>query len=131
MSDAERTWTRYWPRARYWNIAIRTAHIVVAGALFGGHVFDVEPQRLHLLLYATIVTGALLLALEAYPHVRWCYELRGLCVLLKMLWLCLIPWLWSYRVPILVAVLIIASVGSHMPRRIRHYSILHQRVLDT
>jgi hypothetical protein len=44
--------------------------------------------------------------------------------------LCLIPWLWQYRVPILVAVIVIASVGSHMPRRFRHYSLLHRRVVE-
>jgi hypothetical protein len=30
---------------------------------------------------------------------------------------CLIPWLWDYHVAILVVVIIIASVGSHMPGR--------------
>lgn len=121
----------FWPRARYWNIAIRTAHIVVAGALFGGHVFDVAPERLHMWLYATLATGGVLMALEAYPHLSWCYEVRGLLVLGKMLLLCSIPWLWDYRVPILVFVLVIASVGTHMPRRFRHFSLVHRRVLDT
>ena len=105
--------------------------MVVVGALFGGHVFDVEPDRLHFLLYATLATGGVLAALEAYPHVSWCYEVRGLCVFGKMLLLCSIPWLWAYRVPILVVVFVIASIGSHMPRRYRHFSILHGRVLDT
>jgi hypothetical protein len=110
---------------------VRTAHIVVAGALFGGHVFEIEPERLHVWLYATLASGGILLALEAYPHLSWCYEVRGLCVLGKMLLLCLIPWLWDARVPILVVVFVIASVGSHMPRRFRHFSILHRHVLDT
>lgn len=94
-------------------------------------MFGVEPERLHLWLYRTLATGAVLLALEAYPHVSWCHEVRGLCVLAKMLLLCSIPWLWVYRVPILVVVLVIGSVGSHMPRPFRHFSILHGRVLDT
>jgi hypothetical protein len=112
---------------RFWNIAFRTAHIVVAAALFGGHVFDAPVEQLHWWLYGTIFTGSVLAVLEAYPHLSWCYEARGVCVLVKLLLLLSIPWLWGYRVPILVVVLIIASVGSHMPRRYRHFSFVHWR----
>jgi len=122
---------KIWPRARYWNIAFRTAHIVAAAALFGGHVFDTPPQELLIWLYLTLFTGAILAALEAYPHFSWCYEARGLCVWGKILLLGCVPLFWDNRVPILIAVLVIASIGSHMPRRYRHFSILHGRVLDT
>ena len=40
------------------------------------------------------------------------------------------PRLWPYRVAILAAVIILASVGSHMPARFRYYSILHGRMLE-
>jgi hypothetical protein len=33
--------------------------------------------------------------------------------------------MWSHRLPILIAVVIIGSVGSHMPRKFRHYSIIY------
>jgi hypothetical protein len=33
-------------------------------------------------------------------------------------------------VPILLLVLVLASVGSHMPRRFRYYSLVHRRVLE-
>ncbi|MCA9211760.1 MAG: hypothetical protein KDB27_01750 [Planctomycetales bacterium] len=117
------------PHARAWNIAFRTAHIGVAGILFGGHVFDVDPRRLMIWLYLTIFTGAALIFIEAYPNARWCYQGRGAFVWTKLLLLCLIPWLWSYRVAILIAVIIIASVGSHMPGRFRYYSLVHRKVL--
>ena len=123
-------WPRTLPRARLWNIGFRTAHIVVTGALFGGHVFGISADRLLVWLYVTLVSGAALAALEAYPSRSWFHEARGLCVLGKLLLLGSIPWLWSYRVPILVVVVIIASVGSHMPRRYRHYSIWHGPVSD-
>ena len=115
--------------SRLWNIAVRTAHIVAAAGLFGGHVFGVHAEQLLWWLYATIFTGAVLMLLEAYPNLSWCYQPRGACVLVKLILLMTIPWFWDYRVPILVAVLIIASVGSHMPRRYRHYSLMHRREL--
>jgi len=123
-------WLRIWPSARSWNVALRTAHIAVAGALFGGHVFGVSAERLIWWLYPTLVTGAVLSVLEAYPTVSWCHEARGLCVIAKIVLLCCIPWLWEYRALILVVVITIGSVGSHMPRRFRHYSFLYRRVME-
>ena len=114
---------------RIWNIAFRTAHIVAAAGLFGGHVFEVPAEQLLWWLYVTIFTGSVLMLLEAYPNLSWCYQPRGACVLVKLGLLIAIPWFWDYRVPILIVVLIIASVGSHMPRRYRHYSLMHRREL--
>lgn len=112
------------------NILFRTAHIGVTSVLFGGHVFDVAKSELYTWLWLSILTGGILVAIEAYPRWRWFYQGRGAVVIAKMLLLCLIPWLWGYRVPILVVVIVIASVGSHMPARFRYYSFLHGRVLD-
>ncbi len=121
---------RVLPHARAWNIAFRTAHLAFTGILLGGHVFDIAEDRLRAILYCCIVTGIALIAIEAYPSCRWFYQGRGIAVLLKLAMICTIPWFWGFRVPILLAVLVIASVGSHMPSRFRYYSFLHGRVLE-
>jgi hypothetical protein len=118
------------PYARGWNIAWRTAHIGVSGVLVGGHVFDLPREDLLPWLYATGLTGAVLVFLEAFPRVAWFHQGRGLMVMAKLALLLAIPWLWSYRVALLAAVIILASVGSHMPARFRYYSVLYRRVLD-
>ena len=118
------------PHARAWNIALRTAHLAATGILLGGHVFNAEEGQLRFLLYLSVATGVGLMALEAYPSCRWIYQARGVMVLVKLALLCLIPVLWEYRVAILLLVLVIASVGSHMPKRFRLYSFVHRRVLD-
>ena len=51
-------------------------------------------------------------------------------VLLKLGMICTIPAFWEYRVPILLTVLVVASVSSHMPSRFRYYSFVHGRVLE-
>jgi hypothetical protein len=114
---------------RVLNVLFRTAHIVVTGVLVGGHVFDVAADQLMGWLYATLLTGVILIAIEAYPRWWWFYQGRGVAAMVKILLLCLIPWLWEYRVMILIVVIVIASVGSHMPARFRYYSFLHRRVL--
>jgi hypothetical protein len=123
-------WPRALPYTRAWNIAFRTAHIGSTGILVGGHVFNVDARQLFIWLCVSILTGLCLVVLEAYPSFRWCYQGRGVLVFSKVLLLCIVPWLWDYRVPILFAVIVIASVGSHMPARFRYYSLVHRKVLE-
>ncbi len=116
--------------ARAWNIALRTAHIAAVGVLLGGHVFGVETAQLLPWLYGTIGTGALLWVMEAYPNWRsWFFECRTATIVVKLALLCLVPFFWNYRVAILLAVLVIGSAGSHLPRKFRHYSWLERRVI--
>ena len=115
---------------RGWNIGFRTAHIGVTSVLFGGHVFGIAAQQLLPWLYLTILTGGVLTILEAWPSWRWCFQARGVMPIAKVLVMCLVPWLWNYRIAILIAVIVLGSVGSHMPRRFRHYSFLDRRVVE-
>lgn len=118
------------PYKRAWNIAWRTVHIAVSGVLVGGHVFGQPPQSLLPWLSATVLTGAVLIGLESGPYLRWFHQGRGILVLVKLLLLSLIPWFWDQRVPLLFLVIVLASVGSHMPARFRYYSLLYRRMLE-
>ena len=129
MATSLQTTTRIWPTPRFWNIVARTAHIVVTAALFGGHVFDTDPAFAPLAVRG-LATGAVLVVLEAYPSASWLGELRGLAVVGKAALLLAIPWFWPQRVWLLIAVFVLASAGSHMPRRWRHFSILTRRSVD-
>jgi hypothetical protein len=118
------------PYARAWNIGVRTFHIAVMSVLVGAHAFDVPAGRLYVILGLTIATGAGLIVLEAFSVTyRWLYQGRGLMVLAKLALLALIPFAWSSRLPILMVVIVLASVGSHMPARFRYYSVVDRRVL--
>src|SRR5271165_1027242 len=118
--------------SRAGNIALRTAHIGVTGMLLGGHFFGIAAERLLPLLYLAVLTGAALGAAELYPNWRGVFEVRSLVIASKVLLLCLVPLLWQYRVAILIVVLMLASAGSHMPRRYRHVSVLdHKNVKAT
>ena len=112
------------------NIALRTAHIAAMGILLGGHAFDIAPERLKLGLWLTIGTGVALLAVEvAGPRQLWLHQGRGLMTMAKLVLICLVPLFWDYRLPILLLVVVISSVGSHMPGRFRYYSILRREVV--
>jgi hypothetical protein len=99
------------------------------GILLGGHAFDVESARLVWALALTIASGAALAAIEAGPRLLWFHQGRGLMTLAKLLLLCTVLLAWEYRLPILLAVVVIASVGSHMPARYRYYSVVYRTVI--
>ena len=112
------------PYERAWNVALRTAHIAVTGILLGGHVFGAPEADLRSVLSLCLLTGAGLMALGIYPTCLWLFEGRGLMVLLKLLLLGSVPFFWQYRVPLLMVIVVVASVGSHMPSRFRHRVVI-------
>ncbi len=111
------------------NIALRTAHVAVTGILLGGHAFGVTPDVLRPILWLVIATGGGLATLESLKTLNWVHQGWGVALLIKLSLLCAMPFFWSVRVSILLAVVVIASVESHMPARLRHYSFLYRRVM--
>jgi hypothetical protein len=113
------------PYARVWNIAFRTLHLVFISILVGGHAFGASADQLRPLLYGAIVTGVGMAFIDGYPTLEFLHMGWGVMLIVKLSLLCLVPFMWSHRLPILIAVVIIGSVGSHMPRKFRHYSIIY------
>jgi hypothetical protein len=118
------------PYERGISIGLRTAHLMTSGLLLGGHAFDAAPHRLILLLYLTIASGLGLVALELYSSCRWIYLGKGLMVTLKLALLIAAGVWWDQRVVFLLLVVLVGSVGSHLPARYRYYSVIHGRVIS-
>jgi hypothetical protein len=117
------------PGERGINIALRTAHLMTSGILLGGHAFDVPAHRLILFLYLTIASGAGLILLDLYSSCRWIYLGKGVTVILKLALVIAAGVWWEHRVVLLLLVVLIGSVGSHMPARFRYYSLIHGRTI--
>ncbi len=136
MAKTVRRWLlpeqpRVFPKARAWSIAFRTLHLAAFGTFLGGHAFQVEAGKLLPSLWLTILSGLGLIALEVYREGLYWFVLgKGILVLIKLAVLLLIPVFWEARVVLLLVVVGIASIGSHMPACYRHYSLLHQRVIE-
>ena len=112
------------PHARLLSVACRTVHLAAFGLLLGGHAWGVEAERLLAALWLTAGSGVALVVTESLGSARWLLEGRGAMVLLKLTLLLVVPFAWDLRVPLLLAVVVVASVGSHMPRRFRHRTLL-------
>ncbi len=122
---------RFLPGSRAMSIALRTFHLAAFGMLLGGHAFGVAAERLLASLYLTILSGLGLMALEIYAvGLYWLILGKGIMVLVKLALLLVIPFFWEARVPLLLLVVALASVGSHMPARYRHYSFVHRGVIE-
>ena len=117
------------PYARALSIALRTLHIATVGILLGGHAFEVPAVRLLPWLSLSIISGAGLIGLELYSSCKWLYQGKGVLVLLKLLLIAAVAVFWEQRLWLLLAALVLGSVGSHMPGRFRYYSIIHRRVI--
>ena len=118
------------PHARIWNIAFRTVHILAICMLVGGHAFNAPADQLRAFLYIAIASGIGMASVEAYPSFQSLFEGWGVLLFLKIAILCVVPFAWKYRFPLLIAVVIIGSVGSHMPKKLRHYSLLQKPELE-
>ncbi len=117
------------PGGRGWSSAFRTVHLVAAGILLGGHVFGASADQLIGWLWLTIVSGAGLIAQEVYRSFRWVYQLMGVMVEIKLALVVAAGLWWDERVPLLILVAVLGSIGSHLPARYRHFSLLHGRTL--
>jgi hypothetical protein len=113
------------PHARILNITLRTLHLVAISILVGGHAFSAPIDQLRPLLYGAIITGAGMMVVEAYPSLQFLHQGWGVMLFCKLALLCTIPYFWSHRFPILIAVIVIGSVGSHMPGKLRRYSLIY------
>jgi hypothetical protein len=119
------------PYSRVYKIALRTAHLMAISVLVGGHAFGAPKHALLPWLYAAIVTGAGMIFFEAYPSLGFVFQGWGLMFFAKLALLCCIPFAWKARFPILLVVVAIASIASHMPGKLRHYSVLYRRVIKS
>lgn len=108
---------------RWVRITLRTAHIIFFSALVGGHIFGAAADDLLPWLYGAVGTGAALSATFLYQTRRWPVEIRGVAIMVKVGLLCVIPFWWEARVPILVIVIVLSSYVSHMPGRYRYWVV--------
>jgi hypothetical protein len=113
------------PAMRWLSIMVRTGHIGVAAVFFGGCVLHVPFPQLVVWHHLTIASGGVLLVLELLHDRRWLLQGKGLLGILHIVPGVLLHLNPGLTVPLLWGVLVSGCIGSHMPRRFRHWSILH------
>ena len=119
------------PAGRILRTTLRTVHVLAFATLYGGHVYNLPPERLLPALLATVATGVAFLAFEIYSALVYLVELRGLATLVKLALVAAVAVFWEARVALLSIAIVIGVVASHMPGRYRYFSLLHGRTVET
>ena len=115
--------------ARPAQVLFRTVHVAAMALVLGGLAFDVPEGRLHVAGVLTVASGILLLAVEVAKTGVFLYTGAGVASLLKLALLGLGEAFPVARFELYLAATLVASVGSHMSGRWRHYSLLDRKVL--
>lgn len=115
------------PPGRFFRVILRTLHIISFSVFFGGIWFGVPQAELMPWLRWSVLTGAGLMAAEAWGGLDWFVQLAGGFTLAKLALLCLVPVFPDYNRFFLLLAVSISSVGSHMPARLRHFNYLEFR----
>lgn len=110
-------------------MALRTLHIVTMALVLGGCAFRVPDAELHVSFLLTVASGVLLLAIEVVRSGVFLYTGAGVASILKLALLAFGLAFPAARFELYLAATLVASVGSHMSRSWRHWSVLDRRVL--
>lgn len=111
---------------RLTKVVVRTVHLIGMAGMFGAAMYGAsEPTY----LYLTMISGVVLIGLEAYSGWIWFVQLRGVAVYLKLLLLVLLHFALQHTIVLLVVVMAISGFMSHAPGWIRYYSLLHGKVV--
>ena len=115
---------RHFPGRRWLKMALRAAHILCAGILVGAYVFDVETAERMGWLWAAIVSGLVLVALDVHESAAFLVQVRGLVVVAKLLLLAALPWFGQAQVWVLVLVVFASVISSHASASVRYRVII-------
>lgn len=119
--------TLRWGRAA--KVLLRTVHVVAMALVLGGLAYGAPEPALAVPVVLTVASGVLLLVVDLAGSCVFLYQGAGVATLLKLALVLLGALVPSVRLPLYVAATVVASVGSHMSGRLRHYSLVHGRVL--
>ena len=111
---------------RLTKVVVRTIHLIGMAGMFGAAMFGAEEPTY---FYLTMISGVVLVGMEAYSGWIWFVQLRGFAVYLKLLLLVLLHFALQHAIVILILVIAISGFMSHAPGWIRYYSLLHRKVV--
>jgi hypothetical protein len=110
-------------------IAARTAHTLATSIYLGGKMLNASDQSLRPWRRIVTVTGSVLLVTEVTHSRNWAHQGRGIATMAHVGVLAAGHLDSKLAKGAAVAALVIGSVGSHLPRSIRKWSVLSRSVL--
>lgn len=113
---------------RLFKVVVRTVHLVGVAGVFGNTMIQ-APDLVYPAL--TIISGLVLVVLEASAGTLWFVQLRGVALYVKLLLLLFIHQFPDAAIPLLIAVIVVSGFMSHAPSWIRYFSLQHGKVVHS
>lgn len=114
---------------RWSKISTRTLHLVAVAGVGGGILFKLDKSLWLNYWWLALVSGVLLMLIDAVSNPVWLVQIRGLAVYLKLILLAAMVSYPAWGNYLLVLVIVISGVISHAPSSLRYYSIYHNKVI--
>jgi len=114
---------------RWSKISFRTLHLLAVAGVGGGILFGLDKSLWLNYWWLALVSGALLMLIDAISNPVWLVQIRGLAVYLKLILLVLMVSYPAWDSYLLVVIIIISGVISHAPSSLRYYSIYHRKII--
>ena len=110
---------------------MRTLHLLSLAGVGGGVLFSLDQYLWLNYWYLALVSGALLMLMDAVANPLWFVQIRGFSIMIKLILLAFLGQQAVWDSFLLAVVIIISAVISHAPGSIRYYSLYHRKVINS
>ncbi|WP_144212696.1 hypothetical protein [Shewanella donghaensis] len=119
---------KFWIQ-RLGKTTLRALHIVGVVGAGGGILLGIE-QHLWLTYWILAMSSGLaLLVWEVVRDWRWLIQLKGVLTVFKVLLLFLLIPMDNWKPEIIIFIILLSVIVSHGPAGLRHYSVIHRKVI--
>lgn len=121
---------RSFPGQRGANVILRTLHLAGIAGIGAAYLYAPVTSGWWPYFYLALISGSGLAAIYLWSNGIWLVQLRGQVILLKLLFLVLIPFLPDLRAGLFLAVIVLSGWIAHAPGDVRYYSLWHRRRVE-
>ena len=116
---------------RWIKISLRTLHLLSVAGVGGGILFGLEKSLWLEYWWLAMVSGALMMLIDVISNPVWLVQVRGITVFVKLVLLILMVKFPAWDSALLMLIIIMSSVISHAPGKLRYYSVYHRKVISS
>ena len=104
--------------------------LAVAG-VGGGILFALEKDLWINYWWLALVSGVLMMVMDIAANPVWIVQVRGVVIIIKLILLALMVSYPAWGSFLLIVIIVISTVISHAPGKLRYYSLYHRRVISS
>jgi len=116
---------------RWSKISLRTLHLLAVAGVGGGILFALEKELWINYWWLALVSGVLMIVMDIAANPVWIVQVRGGVIIFKLILLALMVSYPAWGSFLLLFIIVISTVISHAPGKLRYYSFYHRRVISS